>query len=311
MISKPLVSIGIPTYNRAESLGRAISSLLAQNYQNIELVISNNASTDGTESVCEAAAHQDTRVKYLRQRNNIGPIANFQAVLNYSSGEFFMWLADDDWLDHDYIERCVQFLLEYPDYSLVCGRAKYFRSGKYDSQGTMATISHEKANDRILAYYKDVWDNGTFYGLMRRADLHNLGLKNTMGADWLFTAAVAFLGKIGTVEDVYINRSLGGSTVSYKKVADTLGLSRFSASYPRVSIATAAAKDILVSPVFSHTGLFGRAVLACKAFAILERRKGFYGSRSLRGIGFTILKRILPENAVLRIRAALTHRRAG
>jgi glycosyltransferase involved in cell wall biosynthesis len=300
MSNNPLVSIGLPTYNRARTLGRAIDSVLHQTYQHIELVISDNASGDETEAVCRAAAERDSRIKYLRQPANVGPTANFREVFDHSSGEFFMWLADDDWLDYPYVAGCVQFLRDHDDHSLICGKARYFRDGKFDSEGKVASIQQESANARILNYYSTVVDNGTFYGMMRRSHLTDISLQNTMGGDWLFTAAIAFRGKIGALEDVHLNRSLDGSSFSFKKIATSLALSRFSGVNPRISIASAAFKDILTSPVYSRCGKLGRAVLGCKVFAVIERRKGFY-DRPLRGFFVNTLKRVLPESVVVRI----------
>ncbi len=75
-----------------------MESVLAQENPNFELVISDNASTNGTQTVCEDFCRRDNRIRYLQQANNAGPAANFQAVLDAARGELFMWLADDDWL---------------------------------------------------------------------------------------------------------------------------------------------------------------------------------------------------------------------
>lgn len=85
---KPLVSIGIPTYNRAASLRRAIESALAQDYVNLEVVISYNASTDETQAVCEGFARKDSRIRYIRQVTNHGAVANFRNALSQPKGEF-------------------------------------------------------------------------------------------------------------------------------------------------------------------------------------------------------------------------------
>src|SRR5713226_3275180 len=97
MPEQSLVSIGLPTHNRSASLRRAIASALAQDYRPIELIVSDNGSTDETETICRAAAEHDSRIKYLRQPENRGAAANFQAVLDHARGDFFLWLADDDW----------------------------------------------------------------------------------------------------------------------------------------------------------------------------------------------------------------------
>ena len=302
MSSKPLVSIGLPTYNRAATLRRAIESALNQDYQNIELLISDNASTDETEAICLAAARQDNRVKYWRQQTNRGATANFREVLRESGGEFFMWLADDDWLDQSYVGSCVQVLLEHPDYSLVCGVPRYFRAGEFVRDGEAIDLLQDNGGDRLLAHYAQVTDNGTFHGVMRRAQILGAPFRNTLGGDWLIVAAIAFMGKVKTLPDVYANRSLGGATVSYEKLATTLGLSSFAANHPNLSIAGSAFSDIVWrSPVYSKSGFFNRLSLGCKVFAMVARRGGLTFGQLTREIAFVVMTKLLPASLVDKI----------
>lgn len=92
----PLVSIGLPVYNGGQGVARAIESLLGQDYRHIELIISDNASTDGTDEICQAYARQDDRVKYSRNATNIGANGNFNRVLRLAQGRYFMFAAADD-----------------------------------------------------------------------------------------------------------------------------------------------------------------------------------------------------------------------
>ena len=97
--SYPLLSVGIPTYNRRDLACRAIRSVLGQSYKNLEIVVSDNASADGTSEAVEAMA--DSRIKLLKQPRNIGMIGNFNACLMAASGEYFLMLSDDDLLEPD------------------------------------------------------------------------------------------------------------------------------------------------------------------------------------------------------------------
>lgn len=303
MSNKPLVSIGLPTSNRAATLGRAIESALQQDYQNVELLISDNASADETEAICCRLAEKDSRLKYVRQQTNLGAIANFHEVLRHSKGEFFMWLADDDWLDQSYVGSCVQCLLEHPDYSLVCGKARYFNEGKFVHEGVAIELLQDAGRDRVLAYYEQVADNGTFCGVMRRTQILDLPLKNTLGGDWLLIAATAFRGKIKTLPDVHANRKLGGATVSYEKIAATLGLSSFAATHPHLSIAASAFSDIAwSSTAYSPFGMPSRLSLACRVFLVITRRGGISLSQLTREIFSIILTRLLPARVLDKIR---------
>lgn len=99
----PKVTIGIPTRNRAEYVARAIRSALAQTYENIEVVISDNASADNTVRAIEEI--RDPRIVLIKQSTNIGMVGNFNACLNGARGELFLMLSDDDILEAVAIEE--------------------------------------------------------------------------------------------------------------------------------------------------------------------------------------------------------------
>src|SRR4029079_8481056 len=159
MLNQPLVSIGLPTYNRASTLGRALDSVLMQDYQNIELVISDNASTDETQAICLAARERDKRIRYLRFETNQGPTVNFREVLKQSGGEFFMWLADDDWLEPGYLTSCMNVFLAEPQHSLVFGNGRYFQNGAFVFDEEELNLSQDSGAERVLKYYRRVGMN--------------------------------------------------------------------------------------------------------------------------------------------------------
>lgn len=106
MSTRPLVTIGISTYNRADGyLQAALSSALAQTYPNLEIVISDNGSTDNTEAFIKG--FKDPRIRYFKQGENIGANANFNFCLEQAQGVYFLLLHDDDILDSDMVESCM------------------------------------------------------------------------------------------------------------------------------------------------------------------------------------------------------------
>ncbi|MBI2033731.1 MAG: glycosyltransferase [Candidatus Liptonbacteria bacterium] len=105
-----LVSIGLATHNGQSYLREALDSLLAQTYRNFELVISDNASTDDTPRICEEYAKKDRRIKYIRQRSNIGHARNFEYLKKNARGEYFIWASDDDKRAPTFVERCIAAL---------------------------------------------------------------------------------------------------------------------------------------------------------------------------------------------------------
>lgn len=98
LIMKPVVTIGMPVYNGETFIREALDSLLAQTFTDFELIISDNASTDGTDASCRKYAERDSRIRYIRQAENRGAVANFQFVLDEAVGKYFMWAAADDML---------------------------------------------------------------------------------------------------------------------------------------------------------------------------------------------------------------------
>jgi len=106
----PDVTIGLPVYNGEEFLRKTICSLLNQSFENFEIVISDNDSTDSTEDICRELEKKDNRVRYVRQKINIGAIENFQFVLNEARGKYFMWAAHDDLWDKEYLNVLVTIL---------------------------------------------------------------------------------------------------------------------------------------------------------------------------------------------------------
>jgi glycosyltransferase involved in cell wall biosynthesis len=123
-MEQKLISICMPVYNGGETLKSSLSSLLAQTYKNIELIISDNASTDNTSIICKEFVKKDPRVRYIKQKTNIGSINNFQAVLKEAKGEYFMWAADDDWWHPDFILHLKNILDKNPEYGLAMSSFK-------------------------------------------------------------------------------------------------------------------------------------------------------------------------------------------
>lgn len=104
-MEQPLVSIGVPTFNRPQLLRRALELLVGQTYRNIEIIVSDNASPDDqTKKVVEEFANGDGRIKYFRQPENIGAANNFLFVLEKAAGDYFMWAADDDEWTSDFVD---------------------------------------------------------------------------------------------------------------------------------------------------------------------------------------------------------------
>lgn len=107
--NKSIISVGIPTYNNPEGLKRTLECITKQTYRNLEIIVSDNYSPgQETELVVEKFTEKDQRIKYFKQKENKGAVANFKFVLKKSKGEYFMWAADDDEWDYQFIEVCIR-----------------------------------------------------------------------------------------------------------------------------------------------------------------------------------------------------------
>ena len=123
--SAPLVSIGMPVHNAGRHIGRAIESVLAQTIADFELIISDNASTDGTAAIVQRYLQRDGRIRYRRFETNQGVARNWNAVMRVARGPYFKWLGGSDEMAPELLQRCVQVLRERADVVLVFGRTRW------------------------------------------------------------------------------------------------------------------------------------------------------------------------------------------
>jgi glycosyltransferase involved in cell wall biosynthesis len=123
--SAPLVSIGVPTFNRAGLLERALCSLMAQDYPNIEIIVSDNASTDDTSRACACLQREFPLLRYHRMPVGVPVVQNFRNALLLSTGPYFMWAADDDQWDRSFVSTLVGILESEQDVVLAAAEAQY------------------------------------------------------------------------------------------------------------------------------------------------------------------------------------------
>ena len=241
-----LVCVGLPTYNRCDRLARAVDSVLAQSHHALELTISDNASTDGTEELCREIAERDPRVRYVRHPTNRGSTENFNHVFGALRGEYVMVLGDDDWIDPDYVAACLEVLAAEPDVAVVVGRSRYYRSdGEYEGElGSPPELLDDSPARRVRAYYALEPKPETFYGLMRASALRTAApMRNVLYNDGIFAATIVFAGKLRAVPEVAIHRARGGTSVDWETLLRTLGKPTVQARIPQLVIAWEVFRD--------------------------------------------------------------------
>ncbi|HUI93304.1 MAG TPA: glycosyltransferase [Chitinivibrionales bacterium] len=170
----PGVSIGMPVYNDEKYISHALDSLLAQSFEDFELIISDNASTDRTGEICKAYAAKDSRIRYIRQSANVGPQANFMYLLSHATGEFFMWAASDDLWDSKFISTLFDALKRNEQAtSAFCPFLYIDEDNKAIGHTQSFDYSGKSAFLRIAKfcyYYNDAF----IYGLHRRELIKNI-----------------------------------------------------------------------------------------------------------------------------------------
>ena len=113
------VSVGLPVYNGEKYLDHALRTLVSQTHEDLEIIISDNASTDGTRRICEEYAARDPRIRYYCQPVNRGGSYNHNFVARQATAPYFRWYSADDWMAPDCIEQCVTVLDSEPDVVLA------------------------------------------------------------------------------------------------------------------------------------------------------------------------------------------------
>jgi glycosyltransferase involved in cell wall biosynthesis len=213
---KPLVSIGMPVYNGGDFFRCALESLLAQDYKNFELIISDNHSTDSTQEICLDYAARDKRISYFRNQTNLGPKNNFNKVLELSQGEYFMWHAHDDLREPNYISSCLEIMEMNPNVILCCSSTLLNQDGslrKSDEDFSTVGMSLNRRFRKIL------WNNScaSIYGLIRSRVLRKTGLFwNVIGPDNLLLAELSLMGEFFQIPLVLFKISIRSGNVVKK-----------------------------------------------------------------------------------------------
>jgi glycosyltransferase involved in cell wall biosynthesis len=211
LIDIPTVSIGMPAFNGEGCIKQAIDSLLSQTFTDFELIISDNASSDGTEKICRAYASSDKRIRYFRQSQNMGAAANFKFVLEQAKADYFMWAAVDDVWRENFITACLAGLRNNPN-AFAC-ITNVLVDGKISSQLEAGILSLEGTiKEKILKFVRCPGGNSRFYSLYRTKELQkSFKIYNYLAGD--FSNVIDFIKEgdfIITTDDYSFDKATGG-----------------------------------------------------------------------------------------------------
>lgn len=210
MSDHPKVSIGMPVFNAERYIEDAFGAILSQSFEDFEVVISDNASTDRTGELCRAYAAKDERFRYVRNRVNVGLIQNFNQAYRLSRGEYFKWAASDDVFGPDYLKKAVDMLDDDPTLILVW--AKTSRIDEHGNPIFVPEVADWNAPDSVYSSdpakrFKKLllhmwWADGPFYGVIRSSALEQTDLHPPhMSGDQLLLTQLSLLGRFYELQD--------------------------------------------------------------------------------------------------------------
>ena len=200
--NKPLLTVGLPVYNGERYLGNAIECILSQSFKDFEFIISDNASTDGTEEICRHYEGRDRRIRYHRNAVNMGGAKNSDLILDMARTEFFTTASHDDYFSLNYLEACLAKLQQTEDAVLCCPEQVVFLDPRGNPTRAERNCNTER-KDLVGRMHELVKKLGWYawYGVTRTEVLRSLlnGMRRyryAYGGDVIFMATALTRGQI-------------------------------------------------------------------------------------------------------------------
>lgn len=206
----PIITIGMPVLNGEKYIHAAIESVLSQTFTDLELIVSDNASTDQTREIAEGFAHSDSRVKVVSHAETIGAHHNYNSIVPLARGEFFKWAAHDDLLEPTFLESCWKVLNDNPSVVLAYTRMKIIDENGEPVGERSSSFTYRDAppSVRFRRYIGDRHRSEPVFGLQRLDVLRKTPLLGHYpGADWTFLAELALTGEFVQIDQqLFLNR---------------------------------------------------------------------------------------------------------
>ncbi len=259
----PLVSICLPAYNGERTIERALQSLADQTYPNIELFVSDDASTDATAKICERYARLYPIVHFSRNPENLGAQGNLRSILNRTSGEYFVWASQDDYWDPDFVSTLVDELERCPEAVIAQGACKRVRDDE-EIVDTIRLLGADTPQDlSILANAisiirkrgkttKGTLKNNLFiHGVIRRKHFVAAldAFPGVFSTDRLIVCQLALAGKFVYVDQVLFEKMVYRVTLSERRPPKDTTLLAKRRPFPRIRYAYGLIVSIIRSEI--------------------------------------------------------------
>lgn len=216
----PAVAIGMPVYNGERFLEETIASVLQQTFSDFTLIIADNASTDGTETICRDFAQRDSRIRYIRNPVNLGASKNYTCCFEPAESRYFRWQNADDPIEPSLIERCVEVLDADPRVVLAYGKTRII-----DEQGQLIEdyddnldLPQDNAAGRFKACLGNIGLQNVMYGLIRREVLEKTALLgNYIASDINLVGELSLYGRFKEIPITLFNRRMHPQASSWER----------------------------------------------------------------------------------------------
>jgi glycosyltransferase involved in cell wall biosynthesis len=241
---QPLVTVGIPVYNGEKTIAETLNSVFNQTYENIHILIVDNASEDNTEAICKELCGEERDSSYVKRDKNVGLMKNFERLVELAKGEYFIFLSADDFIDPDYISKCVAVHEEKNDLVLVGGNYKAFSDSQGDGKSfvfkgcnlkEMDDVSRVLKSFRLSPIKNATWPHINFHGVYKLEKLRKIPKlkKKPMGYayDMITVLSAAYLGPVEHLDNTNYNKRGGGVSSDSHKLIKDFDLPPFSPKY--------------------------------------------------------------------------------
>jgi glycosyltransferase involved in cell wall biosynthesis len=215
--TSPEVSIGVPVYNGARFLRKSIDSLLGQTFGDFELILSDNASSDETQEICDAYVRADRRVRCFRQPRNLGATRNWNFVVQMATGKYFKWASANDYCEPHMLAECTAVLRQNADVVVCYGRTELID----DDGNALGLYEHDpeimdgRPSHRFRRLLTELSLNNAQSGLIRISALRRTRLERFYpGGDQILMAELAMLGGYRLLPMVLLHRRMGKASTT-------------------------------------------------------------------------------------------------